>query len=135
MKNSSAFTDRIAEWFESIGFTSWGAELIVATGVLLFLVILWLAMRRARLWYWKTEIQINTLKTIDDRLKNMEEAVSQSTIALMKEAVMKVPPEEEELQEDTAEVQENPLQDEGLTAVGKSGRVYTEAELEVQIRE
>jgi N-acetylmuramic acid 6-phosphate (MurNAc-6-P) etherase len=87
------------------------------------------------LWYWKTEVQIDTLKNIEVHLQNVEEKLSQRSVRIVEKA------EGEEAQKDDAEASEETEEMKGepapagLTAVGRSGRIYTEAELELQIRE
>lgn len=141
MNDNGIFSDRIAEWFGLMGLPSislWEAVLVIAAVFLLLVAILWLALRKARLWYWKTEVQLNTLKNIEDRLKNVEEKVTQGTIALLETTDAEVPITETVLTPDTEPIrqkQKTALWDDGSTAVGKSGKVYTEAELEMQIRE
>ena len=136
MDNSSTYWNRISGWFESLGLpyiTQAEAILILLSALFVLLILLWIIFRRARLWYWKTNVQLDTLKSIDSHLKNVEEKLSSDAIKL-------VELQKEQIQSGTAEepvpepVQEK-QREEGLTAKGKSGRVYTEAELELQIRE
>ena len=138
MGNRSIFSDKITEWFGSFDLPSlslWEAVLILAAVFLILAAILWLVLRKARLWYWKTEVQINTLKNIENRLKNVEEKVSQSPITLMETTDEEVLAAEASAQPNEPARQKTPLWDDGSTAIGKSGRVYTEAELEMQIKE
>ncbi len=138
MENSSILSDKITEWFGHLGLPSlslWEAVLILTAVFLILAAILWLVLRKVRLWYWKTEVQINTLKNIESRLKNVEEKVSQSPIALVETTDAEVPTAEAAAETIEPTRQKTPLWDDGSTAIGKSGRVYTEAELEMQIRE
>lgn len=138
MENNGIFSDRIAEWFGPFGLpyiSLWEAVLILAAVFLILYAILWLILRKARLWYWKTDLQLNTLQNIECRLKNVEEKVSQSTIALQEKTEAEVPEAEPDPYAESAEEKKTALRDDGSTAVGRSGRVYTEAELELQIRE
>lgn len=117
------------------GITRLEAGLIVLAVFLVLLVILWLVFRRARLWYWKTDIQIDTLKSIDARLHSMEERMSRTPARIVETAEGETLPEDgAEPPSELTEEREEPVRA-GLTAVGKSGRIYTEAELELQIRE
>lgn len=136
MENSSLFLNKIADLFASLGLTyisEFEAMLILLAVFFVLLFLLWLVFRKARLWYWKTDIQIDTLKSIDVRLHNVEEKLLQSSTAEVEKA------ESETSNQDDEEASPENLQvapeQEGLTAVGKSGRIYTEAELELQIRE
>lgn len=109
--------------------------LILLAAFLVFFLILWLLFRKLRLWYWKTNIQIDTLKSIDVRLHNVEEKLTVNPVIIGGNAENNTPeqggepPRPETVQEKTE------AESAGLIAVGKSGRVYTEAELELQIRE
>ncbi len=137
MENSSIFWNKIEDWLTSLGFSYISptmAVLILAAAFLALLFILWLVFRKLRLWYWKTNIQIDTLKSIDVRLHNVEEKLSASPVMVLGKADGKMPEQDGELPLETVQEEAEPV-DAGLTAVGKSGRVYTEAELESQIRE
>lgn len=132
------FWNEITEWFKSLGLpyiSELGAMLILIAAFLVLLFILWLVFRKARLWYWKTNIQIDTLKSIDFRLHNVEETLSLSPVRIVEK-----PNDETQAQdgaETTTEAVHEMIEPEGKnqTAVGKSGRIYTEAELELQIRD
>jgi hypothetical protein len=138
MENSSIFWNKIADWLTSLGIpyiSPYAAMLILLAAFLVLLFILWLLFRKLRLWYWKTNIQIDTLKSIDIRLHNIEEELTTSPVTVVGKAENKTP-EEDGVSPSPETVQEEAESDDaGLTAVGKSGRVYTEAELELQIRE
>lgn len=138
MKKSSTFWNKAAEWLESLGFpdvTELEAMLILSALFLVLLFVLWLIFRKARLWYWKTDIQIDALKSINDRLHSVENRLSEAPLKTISEAEQTKPvPDGESLPKEA--FQENTTQEpETLTAVGKSGRIYSEAELELQIRE
>jgi hypothetical protein len=138
MENSSIFWNNIADWLTSLGIpyiTPYAAMLILLAAFLVLFFVLWLFFRKLRLWYWKTNIQIDTLKSIDVRLHNVEDKITTSPVIVVGKAEDKLPEQAErplcpEIGQDTTKTE-----DVGLTAVGKSGRVYTEAELELQIRE
>jgi len=138
MENNSYFWNKIAEWLMSLGLpyiSGFGAMMILVAAALVLLFILWLVFRKIRLWYWKTNIQVDTLKSIDVRLHNVEEKLSQGVSAVVEKAEGAVPdPEETEPAPESVKEAAAP-EWKGLTAVGRSGRIYTEAELELQIRE
>lgn len=138
MENNSTLWSKTAEWLEELGLpyiSVYEAMLISLAVFLVLLFILWLVFRKARLWYWKTDIQIDTLKSIDGRLQNVENKLSQDTFKTA-ETAENDPPAQDEKGQLPGTVQEKSLQEgEGLIAVGRSGRIYTEAELELQIRE
>lgn len=138
MENSSIFWNKIADWLTSLGIpyiTPYAAMLILLAAFLVLLFVLWLLFRKLRLWYWKTNIQIDTLKSIDVRLHNVEDKLTTSPAMVVGKAEDKLPERHERpLSPETVQKMAK-AEDAGLTAVGKSGRVYTEAELELQIRE
>lgn len=134
MNSNSMFLNIITDWFNSHGLpgiTEFEAMLISLAAILILLVLVWLIVRRLRLWYWKTDVQIETLNRIDARLHNVEERLLSNTPAVV-ENVDSQASDQEGTEQQSETVSENT---EGLTAVGKSGRIYTEAELELQIRE
>ena len=125
-------------WLEIPGFpyiSAFEAALIFAAALLVLLLILWLIFRKARLWYWKTNIQVDTLKSIDGRLQSVEDKLSQPSFRGAETEAYSPPgvdgevPLSETVQENTIIESKTPA------AVGRSGRIYTEAELELQIRE
>ena len=138
MDNSSYFWNKIAEWLMSLGLpyvSGFGAIMILLAAALILLLILWLVFRKIRLWYWKTNIQVDTLKSIDVRLHNVEEKLSQGVSAVVEKAEGAAS-DREETDPAPKPVKEAAMPERiGLTAVGRSGRIYTEAELELQIRE
>lgn len=131
------FWNKTADWLTSLGFSyisPYAAMFILSAVFLVLLFILWLLFRNLRLWYWKTNIQIDTLKSIDVRLHNVEEKLTANSVMVVGKAENNAPEQDgESLLPET--VQDEEPENAGRTAVGKSGRVYTEAELELQIRE
>ena len=138
MENSSIFWNKIADWLISLGFpyiSPFIAMLILLAAVLVLFLILWLLFRKLRLWYWKTNIQIDTLKSIDVRLHNVEEKLMTNSVAVVEKADNITPGQDSGSPLPEAEQKKEEQEYTGLTAVGRSGRIYTEAELELQIRE
>lgn len=139
MENSSIFWNEIAGWLENMGLpyiSQTEAVLILLAVLLVLFLLLWLVFRKMRLWYWKTNVQIDTLKSIDVHLKNVEEKLSSEVIKVVELSDMIVQPQKSDKDLQIQESSKEPAMDEeGLTARGKSGRVYTEAELELQIRD
>lgn len=138
MENSSTFWNKIADWLTSLGFSyisPYTAVVVLLAVVLVLSLILWLLFRKLRLWYWKTNIQVDTLKSIDVRLHNVEEKLTTNSVVVVGKAE-NITPEQDGEPPSPETVQKNEEQEyAGLTAVGRSGRIYTEAELELQIRE
>jgi hypothetical protein len=135
---NSVILDKFAGWLGKLGLSyisEFEAGLILAAVFLLLLMILWLVFRKARLWYWKTDIQIDTFKKIDGRLQIVEEKLTCGVLAAAEKAESD-PLSGEEKGQPSENIEPEAAEDcEGLTYVGRSGRVYTEAELELQIRE
>lgn len=134
MNSNSMFLNIITDWFNSHGLpgiTEFEAMLILLAAILILLVLAWLIVRRLRLWYWKTDLQLEALNRIDARLHNVEERLLPNTLTAV-ENVDRQASGQEGAEQQSETVPENT---EGLTAVGRSGRIYTEAELELQIRE
>ena len=138
---NSVILDKFTGWLGKLGLSyisEFEAGLILAAVFLLLLLILWLVSRKARLWYWKTDIQIDTLKRIDGRLQNVEEKLTSGVFAAAEKAEKEDsdPLSGDEKGQPSENTEREAAEDNGsLTYVGKSGRVYTEAELELQIRE
>ena len=138
MEISSMLWNTIADLLERVGLphiSELEAMMFFAAAFLVLLFILWLLFRRARLWYWKTNVQIDTLKSIDGRLHNMEEKLTllKDGAAACAEADLQTPNDTEPDPDRALESVESEMM--GIIAVGRSGRVYTEAELELQIRD
>lgn len=127
--------EKIANWLKSIGISA--PAPIVEMGLVLALIILLffiLTLRRLHLF----NVQVHTLKNIDLRLKGIEEGFSMFTSEESNTIDEKT--KEQQEHHSPAEVAEIDRQDRGLKGgsqcnVGKSGRIYTVEELELQIRE
>jgi hypothetical protein len=135
MDNSSLFSNTIANLLNRLGLpylSELEAMLILTAVFFVLLILVWLLFRKIRLWYWKTDIQIDTLKSIDSRLHQVQEMLLQNPVTDDKKtadgAAARDGGEEQEC------VKPEP-EGKGIFAIGKSGKIYTEAELELQIRE
>lgn len=140
MEDVNFFWNNITELLESLGMsyvTKTEAMLILLAALLIVLALLWFVFRRARLWYWKTNIQIETLKSIDLHLKNVEEKITLSRMKIIEETdkEMQLKIKKIDLSDQDMKMENTAPDGETQTAVGKSGRIYTEAELELQIRD
>ena len=92
-------------------------------------LILWLAFRKARLWYWRVNQQVNALENIDLKLQKIEQG-------LKSRGEKETKPEKARASEPRAEEKiETRTPEKERSWRGKSGRIYTEAELEALIRE
>ena len=138
MENIDSVWNKITELLGSLGFPDMSKSeitLVLLAVFLALLFILWIVFRKLRLWYWKTNIQIDTLKSIDAHLQNVEEKFSQNQFRTIETSKSELPvSNERELEPETVQKEAAP-EAEGLTAVGRSGKLYTEAELELQIRD
>lgn len=139
MESSSNFLDVIVEWLHEMGLPSIGrlgaVELVVAV-LLILLFLMWLILRKTKLWYWRRNEEIDTLKSIDIHLKNMEEKLSADLIKIVGETDSEPEPQDEEEDQPDRELQPEAVPEEvSQTAVGRSGKVYTETELELLIRD
>jgi len=112
------------------------AEIIFAAALLL---LFWIVSRSVRLWYWKVDAQLDTLKSIDEKVRQLrlgqekkdEGAVPVNVPELIEEI-------EEEIEKIVAANKAKTIYPERESAVySKSGpkRVYTEQELEELIRD
>lgn len=95
----------------------------ICTVVLLLLA--WLLLRGVRLWYWKVNIQVDALRDINSKLLAFEGGIKEESSP----AVMYVPPEPA-----TPEVQSEE-EEESISSIGRTGKVYTEEELKALIRD
>ena len=94
-----------------------------------FAFLLWLVLREARLWYWKVNKQVGALENIDLKLRKIERDLKTRA--------------EEEPQQETTRTRAAPVKEatearepeKERYAKGKSGKIYTEAELEALIRD
>ncbi len=129
--------DRTANWLQSLGlpYVSQLEALFILAVFLILIALIWLILRKARLWYWKTNIQIDALKNIENQLIKVDERLSQG-----------IEPENEVSAADagasiqgTDSQKENSCREHLLieeeSVIGRSGKVYKESELEVQIKE
>lgn len=130
--------NQIRDGFKSIGlpYISPIESFLILLAILLVLFfIIWIAIRRMKLWYWKTDIQIDALKNIDNHLVHIEETLSKNIKDIAETADSEKQLQSEKIETVSEEIgQEEPIP-EGKFAIGRSGKVYTEAELELLIRE
>ncbi|MDD4564749.1 MAG: hypothetical protein PHE79_04655 [Eubacteriales bacterium] len=125
--------NQIREGLQSIGLpyiSQFETLLILLTVLTILVFVLWIVLRRMKLWYWKTDIQIDTLKNIDNHLAHIGETLSKNIEAADSETQLQsenIDPLNQETVPEAAP--------EGEFDIGRSGKVYTEAELELLIRE
>ena len=127
VSNVMWYAAEASEWF-------W---LMAVIAVAVVLLILWLAFRGVRLWYWKVNAQVSSLEKIDLSLQRIEQGLAadpgESKEPVQTSADMPAVPAEESA---TNSVEESVARaEEAHVSRGKSGRIYTEAELEELIRD
>lgn len=127
--------DKIANWLKSIGISA-PAPIVEMGLVLALIIILFFILTLRRLHLFK--VQVHTLKNIDLRLKGIEEGFSMFTSE--ESNIIDEKAEGQQEQDNQTEVVETDRQDKGLKSfaqynVGKSGRIYTTEQLELQIKE
>ena len=105
-------------------------ETILVLGIVTFVVF---ALLGLVIWNSKTNKQVKTLLSIDDSLKHLDAAEQESQLA-PPETPEEVTPPEEVSEAEPVEITEEIQEPESRDNVGRSGRVYTKEELEVQIR-
>jgi len=110
--------------------------LMVFICVFLLILLTCLILRKFRLWYWKVDLQIDTLKNIDDKLKLLEEGIKESTIFIdesnLQNSVVEAA-EEIVLKDETGT--QGIKQAETVYSKSSTGRIYTEEELEELIKD
>ena len=127
MSEITGYIDEILKNPENSGVL-WSAFFVC---FIILLLLIWLLLRGIRLWYWKVNTQVTALKNIDIKLQKLEEGLKESTI-LSDGAEMSAetfPEDEGEKEIQTPEPTNTDI------SIGKSGRAYTEEELEKIIRE
>jgi len=125
--------------FDNIGgiaqlFGDEGAVLTAAllcTAVLLLLV--WLLLRRLKLWYWKVNVQVDALKGIDQKLHDLEEGIKESAVSA--DRPLAAEEAEGEAAPETENSEQIPRMPEMAYSVGKTGTIYTEEELDMIIKD
>ena len=130
MSDRTGFLNRLTEYMNDAGLrvSTEGVMLIIFAVAVVVAALLWLGLRK-----WKVDVQTDRLERIDNRLKNIEEGfVSPSVKEGQKEEVSMR--EEIEEQPEAGECEKDTVIKSDTYYVGKSGKVYTEEELEAQIR-
>lgn len=108
----------------------WNTETILILGIVTFIVF---ALLGLVIWNNKTNKQVKTLISIDDSLKHLDVA-EQEGQPLASESVEEGSAPEEGQEPEPVEITQEIQEPESRDNVGRSGRVYTKEELEVQIR-
>ncbi len=129
----------MSEWSHQRGLPYISQSTMILVSVALFLIvliILFLVLRKLKLWYWRVNVQINMLQSIDTKLKHMEEKMT--TEVRMNPKIQDSESQCPNMMTGVAEAvaQEGKIAEgKGQTAVGRSGKVYTETDLERLIKD
>ncbi|MCL1808452.1 MAG: hypothetical protein FWG42_01640 [Clostridiales bacterium] len=123
------------DWLESIigimqTSRGGGVVLLAVLVCLAALLLAWLLLRRLKLWYWKVDLQVDALKGINQKLHKLEEGMTESVVFADKHETA----EEEAAAEDGEEAHVPDIAD-AVYCVGKTGKIYTEEELEMLIKD
>lgn len=113
--------------FESL---NWNTETILILGIVTFVAF---ALLGLVIWNSKTNKQVKTLISIDDSLRHLD-VVEPMSQAASPEAPAETVETAQNLEIVPEEIVEKIIEPEDRTNIGRSGRVYTKEELEVQIR-
>jgi len=103
---------------------------IAIIGLLVVLFLIWLLSRRIRLWYWKVDKRLDALGVIDRKLQELEDKMREEPADI--DTIMA--PETEAVIENKCETK-HPAPGSAVYSMGRSGKVYTEQELEELIRD
>lgn len=109
---------------------SWNTETILILGIVTFVAF---ALLMLVIWNSKTNKQVKTLISIDDSLKHLEAVEPVSTPDATEPAIETVESSQAQAEKPVVIVEEV-IEPESRVNMGRSGRVYTKEELEVQIR-
>ena len=156
--------DSIIHDIQKIG-CGWQAILIIAVAAVIAVFLIWLIFRGLRLWYWRVNKRVETLESIDGKLDEIRNEIRDRKfliaapieipeIAAFQDKGSKESNQAAENVQDTeesaadtktdAEITEKDeagcLSDaaelkDGIYSIGKSGKVYTQEELELLIRD
>lgn len=97
----------------------------VIIGFIISLVLIWLMTRSIRLWYWKVNTQVDTIKSIDEKLQELSEEIKINLTGF------DIPEPTEESEAVPVEIEAQPESRPEET----HKKVYTEEELEILIRD
>jgi hypothetical protein len=102
-------------------------------GILLVFLVL-LIFRKIRLWYWKVDLQVNTLKEIDEKLMTLETEIKEKKELIDEKHINQLMNDLEIAHYDEKGKQLIDGTIEIVSCRSKSGRIYTEKELEELIK-
>lgn len=129
--------NRTANWLQSLElpYISKLEALFILAVFLILIALIWLAFRKARLWYWKTDIQIDTLKNIENQLKKVDERLLQGIDLAHEVSAVGAEVSVQKTDSQMNNASHEFFFKEEETVIGRSGKIYKESELEAQIKE
>lgn len=135
MNDVTNFSVVISNYMKSIGLSPQGFLIIASIAGFLLILLVWLALRKVKLWYWRTDKQMEVLKSIDDSLKNIAQNEMHINIEQMENGDFSVKKEADVTAGDIEKIETQEAEKGTCFNIGKTGKVYTIEELELQIRE
>jgi hypothetical protein len=116
-----------------------GLAVFLCAIILVFLILL--IFRKVSLWYWKVDLQVNTLKNIDEKLEFIDESVRREMFSKNHQSKNWISDLEESVDIEevlvgshfSAEIQDV-LPSEIVFCKSKTGKIFTENELEELIK-
>lgn len=138
MEYIEIFLNRAKEFFEQSQFTPQELLTLTVIGFICLYIILWIPIRGLRLWYWKSNKQLEFLKNIEAKLENIEHIGN---------AVPEIAGGDEPLPEELTPKEKQNTDEKGAEAVkpevkaipgynvGRSGKVYSIEEIEMVIKD
>jgi len=115
--------------------------------VVILLLLIWLILRRVRLWYWKVNVQVDALRDVNRQLQALEEELRESTASATPTVTIEETAAENKIEAEIESETENEIENEDdneiqipktmetVSIIGKTGIIYTEEELEMLIRD
>ena len=145
MRENTGIFNSLQEYFGNISVLT---SVMVLIAIFTCSLIFWLIMRKSRLWYWKIDTQLDTLKRIDDRLLKLEAKIVEGEdinlhcsehLEVEDQCEAKDKGEEETIPIETKQPLHHFVCNEKnirkIGNVGRSGRVYTVEELQILIQD
>lgn len=77
----SGIQEYITEMFQNSGNQGlfW---LVVCISIIVVILLVWLILRKVRLWYWKVNLQVDALQDINGKLNRLEEKITEQNFEI-----------------------------------------------------
>jgi len=116
------------------------AVAILVIACMIIISLIWLLLRGIKLWYWKVDMRIEILQDIDRGVQEIRNALNERTVIIRRDEQLirtRAPVLSHEIKGANVERRQTPIKkfqniDCGIS---KSGRIYTQDELELQIKD